>query len=359
MATMQAVAVTPGQAASGRLIAAERPEPAAGEALVRVLHVGVCGTDREIVAGRVGTAPAGADHLIIGHESFGVVERAQGTDAVRPGDHVAAIVRRPDGCPACRAGQWDMCMWGQYTERGIRGRHGFLSEVYAERPEYLVVVPETLRHVGVLVEPASVVAKAVTEAYAVQRRLPWAPQRAVVLGGGPVGLLATLALRLRGLAVHTLDIVPPDSLKAETIRACGAAYVDGRRQTLADIAREAGNVDLIIEATGVATLVLQAIDALGTNGVLVLTGISGGSRTVEVDGNRLNLGMVLGNKLVLGSVNANRTHFDTAVRDLAGIEGRWPGVLARMITRRVPLQRFGEALASDPDGIKSVIEVGS
>ena len=357
MATMRAVAVTPGRAGSARLIEVERPEPTTGEALVRVLRVGICGTDREIVSGQVGAAPPGEDRLIIGHESLGVVQHVSGAEGVRPGDYVAAIVRRPDGCPPCRAGQWDMCLWGRYTERGIRARHGFLTEFYAERPEFLVVVPEALRPVGMLVEPASVVAKAVGEAYAVQARLPWQPERAVVLGAGPIGLLATLALRLRGLEVHTLDVVPPESEKAALVRACGAIYVNGRETHLAELARRAGNLDLIVEATGVTPLAFQAMDALGTNGVLALTGVSGGSRTFEIDGNRLNFGMVLGNKVVFGSVNANRSHFEAAVRDLHAIAQRWPGLLEKLITRRVPLNAFEQALSPEPGGIKSVVEV--
>lgn len=357
MATMRAVAVIPHHAGSERLIETERPEPAPGEALVRVERVGICGTDREIVSGAVGEAPPGEDQLIIGHESFGVVERTNGAAGVRAGDRVAAIVRRPDGCPACQAGQWDMCLWGRYTERGIRGRHGFLSEYYTERPEFLVVAPDTLHNVGVLIEPASVIAKAVAEAYAAQRRLPWAPERALVLGAGPIGLLATFALRLRGLEVYTLDVAAEDAPKAELVRACGARYVDGRRTTVADVARTAGNLDLMIEATGATTLVFQAMEALGTNGALVLTGVSGGSRTLEVDGNRLNLAMVMGNKLVVGSVNANRGHFEAAVRDLTTIQERWPELLPRLITRRVPLASFTQALARDPDGIKSVVEL--
>jgi threonine dehydrogenase-like Zn-dependent dehydrogenase len=358
MATMRAVAVTPGRAGSARLIEVERPEPVAGEALVRVLRVGVCGTDREIVAGSVGRAPAAEDRLIIGHESFGVVERVNGASAIQPGDRVAAIVRRPDGCAACRQGRWDMCMWGNYTERGIRGHHGYMAGYYVERPEFLVSVPESLHEVGVLVEPTSVIAKAISQADEAQRRLPWQPQRAVVCGAGPIGLLATLALRLRGLETHTLDIVPPDSTKAELVRACGATYVDGRETPLDRLAAEAGNIDLIIEATGFAPLVLQAMNALGINGALVLTGVSGGSRTVEVDGNVLNLNMVMGNRLVVGSVNACRAHFDQAVRYLEQIEARWPGLLGRMITRAVPLDGFEQALAPDPNSIKSVVQIG-
>lgn len=356
MATMRAVAVTPKQANSARLIETPRPEPGAGEALVRVRHIGVCGTDREILNGLVGEAPPGADHLIIGHESLGIVEQVNGADGVSPGDYVSAIVRRPDGCPACQAGRWDMCMWGQYTERGIYRRDGYLSDVYTERPEFLVVVPPELREVGVLVEPASVVAKAISEAYGVQQRLPWKPARAVVTGAGPIGLLATLALRLRGLEVFTVDVVPPDSLKAQLVAACGATYVDGRTTTLARLAA-GGNLDLILEATGVAPLVFDAIRALGIDGVLALTGISGGSRMLEVDGNLLNMDMVMRNKIVLGSVNAAREHFEQAVRDLAAAERQWPGLLARMITHRNPLDQFAQAFARDPDGIKSVIEV--
>jgi threonine dehydrogenase-like Zn-dependent dehydrogenase len=357
MTSMRAVAVTPGHSGSARLIETERPEPPPGEALVRVLRVGVCGTDREIDAGLVGEAPPGDDHLIVGHESFGVVERADGAEGLRPGDNVAAIVRRPDGCPSCQAGRWDVCQWGRYTERGIRGRHGFMSEFYTEHPSYLVLVPESLLGLGVLTEPMSVVEKAIGEAWAVQRRLPWQPRRAVVLGAGPIGLLATLALRLRGVDVCTVDVVPADTAKARVARASGAQYVNGREVSLTDLARSGDNLDLIIEATGVASLVLEAMNALGTNGVLVLTGISGGSRLLEVDGNRLNLSMVLGNKVVLGSVNASRSHFEAAVRDLGEIQSRWPGLLERLITRRVPLDDFRQGMTPDPDGIKTVIEI--
>lgn len=357
MSTMKAVAVTAGKADSLQMIETPRPEPQPGEALVRVLQIGICGTDREIIAGEIGEAPPGDNHLIIGHESFGIVERVNGDGPLKPGDHVAAIVRRPDQCGPCQAGRWDFCLSGDYTERGIRARHGFLSEYYSERSEFLVPVPATLVDVGVLIEPTTVLAKAMQLIEDVQRRLPWLPRRAIVLGAGPIGLFGAFLLRLRGLEVTVVDIVPADSPKAKLVTACGADYVNGREQPLPELARQTGNIDVIIEATGVASLVFQAMDVLGVNGVLVLTGISGGTKSLEVDGNKLNLDIVLKNKLVVGSVNANRSHFQAAVNYAAAIEARWPGLLSRMISRVTPLADFQAAYAPDPNIIKSVIQV--
>jgi threonine dehydrogenase-like Zn-dependent dehydrogenase len=343
---VKAVVVAPGQAGSGRVAEVPTPQPTAAQALVAVREVGVCGTDREILGGLYGAAPPGDDYLVLGHENFGRVVSAPPGTPLAEGDYVCCIVRRPDPVPCrqCAAGEFDMCANGRYTERGIKGLHGFMSEYYVEVPYYLVKVPDALAEIGVLMEPLTVVEKGVLQAEAIQRRMTWTPGEAVVTGAGPIGLMATLLLRSKGYAVFTLDIVDRDSLRAQLVEACGATYVKGDEEPLLDLAQRVGGIDLIVEATGVPQLVFDAIDAVGPNGVVCLTGVSAGARTLQIPADKLNLEMVLENKLVFGTVNANRQHYAAAAADLAVFAERWPGLCERMITRRVPVDDFAQAL---------------
>jgi glucose 1-dehydrogenase len=282
--------------------------------------------------------------------------------SVAEGDFVMCMVRRPCPlpCPQCAAGENDMCSSGDYTERGIKGHHGFMSEYYVDLPEYLVKVPSQLADIGVLMEPLSVVEKAILQAEAIQRRMTWTPKEAVVTGAGPIGLMATLLLRSKGYDVYTVDIVEPDSLRAQIVKACGAEYVKGDEEPLNALAeRVGGGLDLIVEATAVPALVFDAIDAVGPNGVVALTGVGAHGRTLQVPADKLNLEMVLDNKLVFGSVNANLRHVKAAAEDLATFEDMWPGLCSRIITRRVPVDDFVTALTPRKGiDVKSTVSFG-
>src|SRR3954468_5905149 len=356
---MRAVVVTPGESGSGRVQEVPTPEPAGGQALVRVIEVGVCGTDLEILRGEYGEAPPGDDYLIIGHENFGRIEQAPESEEFAAGDLVVCIVRRPDPvpCKACAAGEFDMCSNGQYTERGIKGRHGFMSEYFTETPAYLVKLPAELEGNGFLIEPLTVVEKAVQQAIEIQRRLVWELEEAVVTGAGPIGLMATFLLRSMGIKVWTVDIVERSSNRAKMVEACGATYVKGDETSLLQLSQELGDhIDLIVEATAVPQIVFESMDAVGPNGVVALTGVSAGSRKLEVAGAHLNFEMVLMNKVVFGSVNANKRYYASAVKDLASFEQLWPGLCSQVITRRVPYGDFADALTPRPGiDVKSTV----
>ncbi len=357
---MRAVVVTPREPGSGRLAEVPDPQPRDGEVMVQVHQVGLDGTDAEILQGQYGEAPPGDDYLIIGHESLGrVAEVPSGVEGLSPGDWVVAIVRRPDPVPCrnCAAGEWDMCLNGQYTERGIKGLHGFLAEFYTEAPNYLVKVPAEVSNVAVLLEPLSIVEKAVQQIRRIQDRLVWQPERAVVLGAGPIGLLAGMLLGLEGREVYFYDASEPGAKRGLAV-ATGANYLWAREHKLGhDLAAEIGPVDIVLEATGFGPLTFDAMDMVAPNGIVCLTGVSGGSQKLEVSADHLNLEMVLSNKVVFGTVNANRRHFESGVRHLQEIEVRWPGLLSRMITRRLSLDDFGDALERSPGHVKSIVEI--
>ncbi|MGB6838061.1 MAG: glucose 1-dehydrogenase [Dehalococcoidia bacterium] len=359
---MKAVVVTPKKRGSGRLAEVPDPQPKKGEVLVRVHEVGLDGTDLEILEGQYGEAPPGEDYLVIGHESLGRVgEVTDGTEGLSPGDWVVAMVRRPDPVPCrnCAADEWDMCLNGLYTERGIKGRHGFLAEFYAEAPKFLVRVPEELSAFAVLLEPVSIVEKAVEQIKRIQARMVWQPERAIVLGAGPIGLLAAMLLRLEGIEVHIYNR-SERKVKRDVTESIGANYISAEESPLAhELAEEIGPVDIVVEATGFSPLAFDAMDIVGPNGIVCLTGVSGGSRTLEVSADHLNLEMVLMNKVVFGTVNANRRQFESGVGHLQEIEARWPGVLSRMITRRLPMEHFAEAVQRSPQDVKTVLEIAS
>ncbi len=338
---MKAIAVIPGRLNSIHL--ADLPEPSVDEipggrgVLVRVLRVGVDGTDKEINAAEYGAPPPGYDFLVIGHEGFGRVEAVGSrVTEVRPGDYVVATVRRPGGSLYDRIGTSDMTTDDTYFERGINLRHGFLTERYVDDAEFIVKVPRGLRDVGVLLEPLTVVEKGVAQAYEIQRRLRvWRPRRAAVMGAGTIGLLATLVLRLRGLEVTTFGLTRRPYLNSNLIEALGARYASTADVPVLDGAEKFGPFDLMFEATGYSPLVFESMQALGKNGVLVLSSVTGGDRKVEVPADKINLAFVLGNKVMVGTVNANREYFELGVRDMAQAEAEYAGWLARLLTHPV------------------------
>ncbi|MBI4308352.1 MAG: glucose 1-dehydrogenase [Chloroflexi bacterium] len=358
--TMHAVAVTPGIRDSARLVQVPLAPIRPDEVLVRTVRVGVCGTDAEINGGLYGAAPQGSGFLILGHESFGqVAQVGRNVRGILPGEFVVAMVRRPDGCPNCEKKEQDMCLWGGYVERGVKGMHGFLAEYFVDQPDYLVKVSPAVASFGVLVEPLSIVEKAVRQTFKIQERMTWQPRTALVLGAGPIGLLATFLLRSRGLRTYTASRNPDDSLKAQLARAVGGTYVSVGRQPLSEMSKQMGNLDVIIEATGNSGMALESMGLLGTNGVLCLTSVTGGRSEARIDASALNQGMVLGNKLIFGTVNASIQDVRQAVEELAVFEGLWPGLLGRMITRRSPYTDFAAALHRGADDIKVVIEFGA
>jgi threonine dehydrogenase-like Zn-dependent dehydrogenase len=365
--SMKAVVVTPGVPGSARVAAIPRPSiddvPDGRGVLVKVLRVGVDGTDKEINAAEYGMAPPGDDFLVIGHEGFGRVEAVgPNVTGLASGDYVVATVRRPGSSLYDRIGTYDMTTDDTYYERGINLRHGYLTEYYVDDPEYIVKVPAGLRQVGVLLEPTTVVEKGIAQAVEIQRRLRvWRPRRAAVLGAGTIGLLAAMALRLRGLEVTVFGRTAKPYLNADLVEALGARYTTTVDMPVIDGSRQWGPFDLIFEATGFSPIVFEAMEALGKNGVLVLSSVTGGDRRVEVPADRLNLGFVLGNKVMVGTVNANREYFEAGVRDLALCEAQYAGWLARLLTHPVRgLENAGalfDALTTGKGVIKAYCEV--
>ncbi len=338
---MKAIAVYPGQPNSIHLADLPKPQladvPDGRGVLVRLLRCGVDGTDKEINAAEYGQAPPGYDFLVMGHENFGRVE-AVGPNVTEfaPGDYVVATVRRPGSSIYDRIGTYDMTTDDVYYEHGINLLHGYLTEYYVDDPEYIIKVPGGLTDIAVLAEPLSVTEKGVLQAYEIQRRLKvWRPRKAAVVGAGTIGLLATLALRLRGLEVTTIARTPRPYLNSDLVEALGARYVSTGDMSLQEAATAHGPFDIIIESSGFSPLAFEAMAALGKNGVLVLASVTGGNRTVEVPADRINLDFVLGNKVMVGTVNGNREYFEAAIRDLALAQAQFPGWAARLLTHPV------------------------
>ncbi|OYV65477.1 MAG: theronine dehydrogenase [Actinobacteria bacterium 21-64-8] len=346
---MKALTVIPHQAHSAELSEVDEPPSTDGPILVATQAVGICGTDLEILAGDYGWAPPGRERLTLGHESLGRVLEAPSGAPVAVGDLVVGIVRRPDPVPCanCAVGEWDFCRNGRYTERGIKELDGYLSERYRITPEFVVRVEPALGTLGVLLEPTSVVAKAWEDVDRIGGRAHWAPVSALVTGAGPIGLLAALLGVQRGLEVHVLDQMT-GGVKPDLVRALGATYHHG---AIGDLGFAP---DVIIECTGVATLVLDAMTHVGDGGVVCLTGVSSAGHLLSVDEGALNRNMVLSNVAIVGSVNANRRHYEAAADALARANHDW---LARLVSRRVPLAQWSSALERRDDDVKVVIEV--
>jgi threonine dehydrogenase-like Zn-dependent dehydrogenase len=360
---MKAIAVFPGRPNTMHLREVAKPSladvPQGRGVLVKVLKVGVDGTDKEINAAEYGAAPPGYDFLITGHESFGRVEAVgPNVTELAPGDYVVATVRRPGSSIYDRIGTYDMTTDDMYYERGINLRHGYLAEYYVDDPEYIVKIPPGLKDVAVLLEPTTVVEKGIAQAYEIQRRLRvWRPRRAAVMGAGTIGLLAALALRLRGLEVTVFGRTPAPYLNSDLIEALGGRYESTVSTPIMEGARRYGPFDLIFEATGASSVVFESMLALGKNGVLVLSSVTGGDRKIEVPADRINLEFVLGNKVMVGTVNANREYFEMGVKDMAHAESMYPGWLQRLLTHPVKGLESYQLLLDTLTNAKGAIKV--
>ena len=349
---MRALTVIPHQAASLRLDEVPEPDVADGAVLVQALAVGVCGTDVDILSGSYGWAPPGRERLVIGHESIGRVIAAPSTGDVAAGDLVVGVVRRPDPVPCgyCAAGEWDMCRNGRYTERGIKERDGYGAERFRLEAEFAVKVDAALGDLGVLLEPASVVAKAWDHAERIGRRsAAWSPRTALITGAGPVGLLAALMGRQRGLAVHVFDRVVTGP-KPTLVSDLDATYHTGEVGVLGDL-----EPDIILECTGATSVIADVVTRTAPSGIVCLAGVSSGGHAIRMDLGDVNRRMVLENDAIFGSVNANRLHYEMAARALAQADRSW---LSRLITRRVPLANFADAFARHVDDVKVIIDFG-
>jgi threonine dehydrogenase-like Zn-dependent dehydrogenase len=346
---MRAMTVVPGEPGTAALN--ELPDPV-GETdglLVRGLLVGVCGTDREIADGVYGEAPAGRAELIVGHEGLGEVLEAPAGSGFEPGDLVVGIVRRPDPvpCPACAAGEWDMCRNERFSERGIVRMDGYGSERWRLEPEFAIAIPAELGELGVLLEPASVLAKAWEQTERIFTRSSWRPAVALITGAGPIGLFAALLGAQRGLEVHVLDR-DDTGPKAQLVADLGATFHTG------DVTAIGVTPDVVIECTGHGPLVFELADVVAPDAVICLTGISSGTRTVTVGLDEINKEIVLENTVLFGSVNASRRNYEQAATALAAADRGW---LQRLITRRVPMSEFAEALHKRDDDVKVVVDL--
>jgi threonine dehydrogenase-like Zn-dependent dehydrogenase len=362
---MRAAAVFPGR--KSLEVISDFPEPkleSPGAVKLRVLTVGVCGTDREIASFQYGfPPPAGSDFLVLGHECLGeIVEVGPEVTDLRPGDLVIPMVRRPcdhPECVACRAGRQDFCYTGDYRERGIKQMHGFLTEQIVDDARYMNPVPKAIRDVAVLVEPLTIAEKGLIQTLEIQQRLPWGgTHNAVVLGAGPVGLLGAMALRHAGFNVTVYSRNREPDASADIVKAIGAKYTSSQDRSIEQMAAETGNIDVVYEATGVSRFAFDVLAVLGTNGMFILTGVPGQHGQVGVDTDRIMRDLVLKNQCVLGTVNAGKDAFQKAVSDLASFYAAWPEAVKSLITGRFPLERFAEPIRTQT-GIKNIIEIST
>jgi threonine dehydrogenase-like Zn-dependent dehydrogenase len=366
---MRAVAVFP-KTREVTLIDVEEPQIARPtEVKLRMREVGICGTDREICAFQYGTPPEGADYLILGHEALGeVVAMGPEVRDLAVGDLVVPMVRRPcahDDCAPCRANRADFCSTGDFTERGIKGRHGFLADYVVDDAQYMHRAPPALRPVAVLTEPLTIAEKAVIQARHIQQRMPWldfsrprewhgADYTAAVLGAGPVGLLAAMGLSAMGFRTYVYDRHPAPNPKSDLVESIGATYVTAE-DTSTRFADLIGHVHFIYEATGVSHIAFQAIRALGPNSILVFTGVPGTQAHQELDTDTLMRHMVLNNQVILGTVNADDEAYEMALRHIQGFTERWPQAVDALISGRYPLDAFRDLLLGKSGGIKNVL----
>ncbi len=369
---MKAVAVFP---RTREVHVIDTPKPSRtrdDDVLLRTLEVGVCGTDREICGFHYGLPPAGADHLIIGHEFLGeVAEIGPEVRGFEAGDLAVLTVRRPcekPECASCREGRQDFCYTGAFTERGIKERHGYMTEFVVDSERYLLRVPKELRDVAVLIEPLTIAEKALIEVWQVQQRLPWSCphagkkqpgvcHHAVILGAGPIGLLGAMAFANAGFSTFVYSREEESSAKAELIRSFGATYVSAMATPIDQLVERVGTIDVVYEATGASKLAFDALKHVGPNAVFVFTGVPGLREPVPIDTDQIMRNMVLKNQVLLGTVNAGRDAFEAAIRDLQDFKIKWPKALRSLITASYPITEAKAPLLST-EGIKNVIRFG-
>jgi len=344
---MKAITVEPMKAGSASYDDFPEPDESEGSILVEAVAVGVCGTDVDIVAGNYGWAPPGKTRLVLGHESLGRVIDPGPRSSLKKGDLVVGIVRRPCPvpCPNCAVGEWDMCSSGQYTERGIKEIHGYMSERWRIEPEYAIKVDASLGILGVLLEPMTVITKALEQVYLAGQRAFWEPRTALVTGAGPIGLLAALRLRANNLEVHVLDRADTGP-KPDLVHAMGGTYHTGSALDLNF------DPDIIVECTGVGAVIADSIRKIGSGGIICLTGVGSGGIESRAVGD-VGKAAVLKNNLIVGSVNANKRHWYRAGQNLAKSDREW---LGRLITRREKPENFQQALVRQPDDVKVIIQ---
>jgi threonine dehydrogenase-like Zn-dependent dehydrogenase len=351
---MKAIVAEPPKRNSVKLVELPKPSPGKGQVLLKTLCVGIDGTDREINEGIYGTPPSGSQFLVLGHEAVARVEQTgHQVEGFSEGALVVPTARRPcpENCLNCRAGQPDMCLTGNYFEHGIYKLHGFASEYAVSDAKFLIMVPPELKELAVLLEPLSIAEKAVTQSFKIQERMTWRPEKAFVVGAGTLGLLATMILRLRGLRVYTAATRERESHKARIVRSVGGTYVNVK-ETPIDALEE--RFDLVIEATGRVEAALKALDTLGPNGVMCLLGIYRERKACKEFGKVLTT-MVLGNRLMFGSVSSNKSHFEKGLKDMVEIKRRYGNVLNRLITKKLYLPDFEQAFKSEKEEVKTVI----
>jgi len=369
---VKAIAVTP-QKRKVEIINQAEPETLSPtDVKLRMLEAGVCGTDKEICAFEYGTPPAGSEQLVIGHESLGeVVEVGPNVTRVKVGDLVVPMVRRPcrhDYCVACRSDRQDFCFTGDFQERGIKERHGFMAQFVVDDEKYMTPVPKEMRDVAVLVEPLTIAEKGLTQVWQVQQRLPWSCpvtpgkaatncHRAVVLGAGPVGLLGAMALLNKDFDTYVYSRESAPNPKSQLLESIGAHYISSETVSSEMLPQHIGNIDLVYEATGASSLAFAMVKALGTNGIFVFTGVPGRKGPIEVDTDLMMRNLVLKNQVIFGTVNAGRESFENSIRDVGTFYKRWPDAVRSLITGRFPMEAHRELLLGKGIGIKNVIQL--
>lgn len=357
---MKAAAIIPGKKNSLKLIDRAKPVPKDNEVLVKVLQVGIDGTDVDIYDGKYGAAPPGGEYLVPGHEAIGVVEgKGSLVKCLSIGDIVVPTVRRPcpECCYACLNMEPDMCLTGDHRERGINGIDGYMAEYYVEQMGFVTYIPPAIKDMAVLLEPLSVAEKGIEAIFKIQERLWWKPKRALVLGAGTLGLLATLILRDLGLKTYTVATRTHESLKAKLVGQSGGTYVNSSEEPLKGLPGKYGPFDIVIEATGVSRLAMGTRGLAEKSGIVCLLGVYTGKHEETIDFDSFNLDLVFNNKAVFGSVSSNRRHFERGVGRMISIEGKWPGLLCKFFTRRVTLENIASGFQHDPDDIKVLVDI--
>jgi len=358
---MKAIVVHPGERDSVHMRDVPDPGLRPEQVRVRVIRVGLCGTDSEINQGLYGKAPEGSSYLILGHENFGVVEEVgKKVRGWKRGDFVVSTVRRPCGqCFNCKHGDADFCTSGLYTERGIIRRHGYMSQHYVEEPQYMVKISPSVQKIGVLLEPMSVVEKGIDQAFRIQQRFQWKPKTAAVLGAGPVGLLAAAVLGVRGLRTVVAGKEPESDMRAQLAKGLKAEYVSVDKIPINELSKHVGPIDLVVEATGSSTVAFGAMQILPPTGILCLLSVTGGYKTQPIPTDQINQDLVLRNNVVFGSVSANPRHFQLGAKDFVKIDRRCPSALEKMITNHLPWEQHRQWFNERGVGIKTTLEIGS